>query len=324
MNSQNKIKAIGLLSGGLDSSIAVKIILNQKIEVTALNFVTPFCTCTRKGCKHEACRISNLFNIPLKIISSNQDYIKMIRNPDHGYGRNMNPCIDCRIFMFKKAKEFMEEIGASFIFTGEVLGQRPMSQHKKAMNLIEKNANLERMIVRPLSAKLLELTIPEEKGWIDRDKLLSIQGRRRIPQMELANKFGISDYPCPAGGCRLTDPNFSKRLKDSFDYGEDSNKDILLLKYGRHFRLDNGKKIIVGRNDEENKTLIKLCDKQDALLEVEDVGSPIVLVRGSINKNDVMEAANFCFKYSDAVDKTDAKLKMKYGDNLEKIIRFES
>lgn len=138
------IKAIGLLSGGLDSTLAVKLMMNQGIEVTALNFITPFCTCTRKGCKHEANRIAEKFDIPIKVVAAGGEYIKMVKNPKYGYGKNVNPCIDCRIFMLKKAKEYMEEVSASFLFTGEVLGQRPMSQRREAMTLIEKEAGLER------------------------------------------------------------------------------------------------------------------------------------------------------------------------------------
>ena len=191
--------AIGLLSGGLDSTLAVKLMLNQDIEVMVLNFITPFCTCTKKGCKHEASRIANEFGIVIKVIAAGDDYIKVVRNPKHGYGKNMNPCIDCRTFMLKKAKEYMEEIGASFLFTGEVLGQHPMSQRREAMTLIEKEAGLEGLILRPLSAQFLEPTIPEKEGLIDREKLLGIRGRLRKPQMELTEELGIKDYQCPAG-----------------------------------------------------------------------------------------------------------------------------
>jgi len=267
MKKNRSIKAVGLLSGGLDSTLAVKLMIDQGVEVHVLNFVTPFCTCTRKGCKHEASRVAKLFNVPVKIISAGRTYIEMIKNPKHGYGKNMNPCIDCRIFLFQKAKKYMKEIGARFIITGEVLGQRPMSQHKKALNIIEKESETEGLVVRPLSAKLFPPTIPEEKKWIDREKLLFIQGRRRIPQMELAKEFGINDYPCPAGGCRLTDPGFAKRLREAFEHDEDIIKDIRLLRYGRQFRLESGAKVIVGRNEEENMILKGFQDENDILME---------------------------------------------------------
>jgi len=295
-----KIMSIGLLSGGLDSTLAVKLMLDQNIDVTVLNFYSPFCTCTRKGCKHEAKKVAELYDIPLKIIATGEEYINIIKKPKHGYGRNMNPCIDCRIFMFKKAKEYMLKNEAKFIFTGEVLGQRPMSQHKKALKMIEKESGLEGLIVRPLSSKLLEPTIPEIKGWINRDQLLEIQGRRRIPQIKLADEFGIKDYPCPAGGCRLTDPNFSKRIKESFENDEDSTADINLLKYGRHFRLNSGAKVIVGRNEEENKNLLNFVNKNDVLIEIKNYASPIVLLRKYKDEKDIKKAAEICFRYSDA------------------------
>ena len=305
--------AVGLLSGGLDSTLAVKLMLDQNIDVTVLNYYSPFCTCTRKGCKHEAKKVANFYGLPIKLISTNREYIDMIKNPKHGYGRNMNPCIDCRIFMFKKAKKYMGEIGAHFIFTGEVLGQRPMSQHRKAMKIIEKESGLEDLVVRPLSAKLLHPTIPEEKQWIDREKLLSIHGRRRIPQMELADELGIKDYPCPAGGCRLTDPNFANRLRESFERGEDTLNDIQLLKYGRHFRLESGTKVVVGRNEEENKILNRFFDKKDILIEVTDVGSPVVLIKKTNGKGDVKEASDLCIRYSDAEKEDKPNLRIQYG-----------
>ncbi len=321
---QNSVKAIGLLSGGLDSSLAVKLMIDQGVDVHVLNFITPFCTCSRKGCKHEASRVSELFGIPIKIISAGQDYIEMIKNPKHGYGSNMNPCIDCRIFMFQKAKKYMNDINAKFIFTGEVLDQRPMSQYKKALNIIEKESGLENLVLRPLSAKLLNPTIPEEKHWIDRDKLLSIQGRRRLPQIRLADKLGIRNYPCPAGGCRLTDSQFAKRIKDSLKHGEDTIKDIQLLKYGRHFRLKNGAKIIVGRNEEENKILPKYFDKDDILIEVIGFGSPIVILKKRKNKDDIKEAAYLCIRYSDANNSNDVKIRIRYGNNNEELVGFSS
>ncbi len=324
MPTRSSIKAIGLLSGGLDSTLAVKLMIDQGVEVHVLNFVTPFCTCTRKGCKHEASRVAELFNVPVKIISAGKAYIEMIKNPKHGYGSNMNPCVDCRILMFQKAKKYMKDIGASFIFTGEVLGQRPMSQHKKAMNIIEEESGLENLVVRPLSAKLLDPTIPEEEHWVDREELLSIQGRRRLPQIELADQLGIKDYPCPAGGCRLTDPQFAKRLKESFEHGEDSIKDIQLLKYGRHFRLESGAKVVVGRNEEENKILIRYYDRDDILIEVIGVGSPILILKKSNNKKDVKKAASLCIRYSDADNNDEVNVRINYGNNREELVKFST
>jgi tRNA U34 2-thiouridine synthase MnmA/TrmU len=318
----SSIKAIGLLSGGLDSTLAVKMMLDQHIDVTVLNFMTPFCTCTRKGCQHEARRIATQFNIPLKIIPGGKPYITMIQHPKHGYGRNMNPCIDCRIFMFKKAKEYMLSINAQFVFTGEVLGQRPMSQHKRALTLIEKETDLEGLIVRPLSAQLLPPTIPEIKQWIDRKKLLAIQGRRRIPQIQLAQTYGIQDYPCPAGGCRLTDPSFAKRIRESFNHNESTLKDIQLLRFGRHFRLPSGEKVIVGRNEEENNILHQYHDKHNILIEIQNTGSPTTLVKKNNKQDNIQEAIGLCIKYSDISVGEPAIVKIKYMNDKEEIISF--
>lgn len=302
------IKAIGLLSGGLDSTLAVKLMMNQGIEVTALNFITPFCTCTRKGCKHEANRIAEKFDIPIKVVAAGGEYIKMVKNPKYGYGKNVNPCIDCRIFMLKKAKEYMEEVSASFLFTGEVLGQRPMSQRREAMTLIEKEAGLEGLILKPLSAQFFEPTIPEKEGLIDREKLFRISGRCRKPQMELAEEFGIEDYLCPAGGCRLTDPQFARRVREAFEHGEDSIQDMILLRYGRHFRLPGGVKVIVGRNEEENPIISRFAEEKDSLMEVVGFGSPITLLKGSRNEENVKMAASVCVRYSSYKGKAEVRI----------------
>jgi len=302
------IRAIGLLSGGLDSTLAVKLMMNQGIEVTALNFITPFCTCTRKGCRHEASRIAKEFVIKMKVIAVKEDYIKMVKNPKHGYGKNMNPCIDCRIFMLKKAKEYMKEISASFLFTGEVLGQRPMSQRKNAMKIIEKEAGLEGLILRPLSARFLEPTIPEREGLVNRERMLNIRGRWRKPQMELAEEFGIEDYQCPAGGCRLTDPQFAKRVKEAFKHHEDGIQDMNLLKYGRHFRLPSGAKVIVGRNEEENSIISRFAEEKDLLMEVVGFGSPITLLKNSCDERDIKMAASVCVRYSNYKGKAEVRI----------------
>jgi tRNA-uridine 2-sulfurtransferase len=323
-DEKQSIKAIGLLSGGLDSTLAVKLVIDQGIDVIAMNFVTPFCTCTRQGCQHEAGRVAKQFGIPVKILTGGKEYIKMIQHPKHGYGSNMNPCIDCRIFMFTKAKQYMQEIDAQFIFTGEVLGQRPMSQHRRAMKIIEKESGLENLIVRPLSAKLFNPTIPELNNWIDREKLLDIQGRRRLPQMDLAKKIGVTDYPCPGGGCRLTDPQFAKRLKEAFEYGEDTIREIQLLKYGRHVRLESGAKVVVGRNEEENKKLLEFLDNETITLEVIGTGSPVVLLKKKKSKDDIRNAAAFCIRYSDSEKKDNALLKIINGDGREDEIQYVS
>lgn len=314
-------KAIGLLSGGLDSTLAVKLMLNQGIEVIAVNFITPFCTCTKKGCRHEASRIAEKFGVPIKIIPATDGYIRMIKNPKHGYGKNMNPCIDCRIFMLKKAKEYMKKTGASFIFTGEVLGQRPMSQMGRTLKLIEKEAGLEGLILRPLSAQFFEPTIPEKKGLVDRGELFSIKGRSRKPQMKLAETFSIKDYPCPAGGCRLTDPRFARRIKESFEHNEDSINDIVLLKYGRHFRFLSGAKVVVGRNEKENSIIGGLAKENDLLFEVMEYGSPTTLLRNSEQEDDIKTAASLCAGYSDGKNEEHLNVKIWSKKGQDRVIQ---
>ena len=293
-------KAIALLSGGLDSTLAVKLILDQGIEVEALNFVTPFCTCNRQG-RCEARHVAEEFGIPWKTIAVTEEFFRVIREPKHGYGSGMNPCLDCRILMFSQARERMEQIGAAFVFTGEVLGQRPMSQHRQAMRIIDRESGLDGRLLRPLSAQLLEPTIPEKEGLVDREKLMAIKGRSRKPQMALAEEHGIADYPCPAGGCLLTDPGFARRMRDLVHSRPDFDlNDVNLLKVGRHFRLSPGAKAVVGRNEEENRRLLILVRQSDFLFEVKGCGSPVTLLRGEAGETEIHLAAAITARYSDA------------------------
>lgn len=293
-----KSKAIGLLSGGLDSILATKIILDMGFEVIALNVKTPFCCCD-SGNKCYSDSVAQKFNIPLKRIYGGEDYLEVVKNPKHGYGRNMNPCLDCRIYLFKKAKQLMEEYSADFIFTGEVLGERPMSQRLSAMKLIDKEAGLKGKVLRPLSAQLLEPTLAEKEGIVDRGKLLSIQGRSRKPQMALAKSYQIEDYPCPAGGCLLTDKNFAQRLKESFEHKEDSLRNIFLLKIGRHFRLPTKAKVIAGRDQKENETLLALSLPSEVKFTVEGYKSTYVLLLGESSLENQTQAARICARYCD-------------------------
>jgi tRNA-uridine 2-sulfurtransferase len=277
------IKAIGLLSGGLDSTLAAGLMVAQGIEVHAINFTSPFCQCTSKNacCASVITAVQQLGDIPLKRVFLGDDYLELVRNPRHGYGAGMNPCLDCRIIKIKKAAEYLEEIQASFIFTGEVLGQRPMSQHKRALQIIDKESGIADIILRPLSALHFSPTLPEREGWVDRNKLLSISGRSRKDQIHLAQERGITEYPCPAGGCLLTDKNFAGRLKDYFLFTQKpSIQDMSLLKTGRHFRLESGDKIIVSRNEEEGERLIELHQQNDYLLVPENFSGPVVVLQG--------------------------------------------
>jgi len=296
-------KAIGLLSGGLDSTIAVGLMVDLGIEVIALNFTSPFCTCTSKnaGCKNQAVKVSEKFNIKIKSVYMGQEYINMVASPKYGYGRNLNPCLDCRIMMFKKAKESMMEEEASFVFTGEVLGQRPMSQRRDAMNIIERDSGLKGLILRPLSAKHFDPTIPEKEGIIDRERLLDLTGRSRKAQIELAETMGINDYPCASGGCLLTEFNFAGRMRDLIKHTEaPAVKDTKLLRVGRHFRVDENCKVIVGRDQSENEKLERLAEPDDYIFSVSSYEGPVVVMRGAIKNELIPIASKITLRYSDA------------------------
>lgn len=310
------IKAISLFSGGLDSILATELIRRQGIDVIAFNIKTPFTESNSNP--NQAEQVAKNLGLPIKILKVDKDYLQMLRKPKYGYGKNLNPCIDCKIFILEKAKLFCKEIGADFIFTGEVLGERPMSQHGAALRIIEEEAGLKGRLLRPLSAKLLPETIVEKKGLVNRDKLLSIKGRSRKPQFELAKEYGIKVYPSPAGGCLLTCEEYSRKLQDLFVFKKRVTiADVELLRIGRHFR--SGKnKIIVGRNEAENKFLLANKLKNDYFFELPDVVGPISLLQGPKIKRAIKTAAEFTAFYSDS--KTNIAM-VKYGRNvLDKII----
>ncbi|PIU41440.1 MAG: hypothetical protein COS99_05565 [Candidatus Omnitrophica bacterium CG07_land_8_20_14_0_80_42_15] len=297
-------KALVLLSGGLDSILATKMMLEQDIETEAVNFLTVFCTCTKKSsCQHEARRVADNFGVKLHVMNVTEEYLEIIKNPKHGYGKNMNPCIDCRIFMFKKAKELMGKIGASFIVTGEVLGERPMSQRKEAIGIIEKESGLQGLVLRPLSAKNFEPTVPEKEGIVNREAMLDITGRSRKPQIALAKSFGIEEYMCPAGGCLLTDQIFAKRIKDLIKHDEFNLENIKLLKVGRHFR-NNGAKIIIGRDKEDNEKILNIAKEKDVIVKIKDVAGPVTLIRGDSSFNVIEFAAALTAGYTKEKGKT--------------------
>ena len=303
-------RAVALLSGGLDSTLAVRVILDQGIEVHALNASTPFCTCNRSG-RCEAERVAEQFGIPLRRVILTDEFFTVLRNPKHGYGSGMNPCLDCRILLFSKGKEYMQEIGADFLFTGEVLGQRPMSQHLRAMRLIEAEAGLEGQVLRPLSAKLLAPTLAELQGIVRREELQALRGRGRRMQMDMAEVYGLYDYPCPAGGCRLTDPGFARRMRDLLAHKADFDLyDVELLKVGRHLRLSSRAKAVAGRNQEENLRLRALAGAGDLLLEARDIPGALVLLCGVWTTEELYQAAAIAVRYSDA---TDPEVTVHYG-----------
>jgi tRNA U34 2-thiouridine synthase MnmA/TrmU len=314
-----KTKAIALLSGGLDSIIAAKLIINQGIECIGVFFSTPLWSNYEKE-KTFFKQIMEENNFEIKIIHAEDDYIDIIKNPKYGWGKNINPCIDCKIYMMKKAKKLMEELNADFIVTGEVLGQRPMSQHIRAFNLIEKEAGLAGKIVRPLSAKILPLTEAENEFLIEKNKLEDIQGRSRKIQYELAQKFNIKTHGSPAGGCLLTEEKYAKKLKDLFTYDEKPNmNDLSLLKYGRHFRY-KGIKIVVGRNSSENEEIIKFNKSDWYLIDVPNYGSPVTLLQATDDPEILNFACQLTVYYSDC--KLDEALVKYTKNNNEKFINI--
>ncbi|MDH5202272.1 MAG: hypothetical protein OEZ31_00905 [Nitrospirota bacterium] len=296
-------KAVALFSGGLDSTLAILAILKQGIEVKAVMFLTHFgCgTSIKTSCSHNPLSTAEKYGFEIKLLDVADRFMEIVKNPKFGYGRNLNPCIDCRILMLKEANGVMDSIGADFIVTGEVLGQRPMSQRKDILNVIDREAGTIGYVLRPLSAKLLKITIPEAKGIVNRDMLYDFSGRSRKPQIALAKEFGLIDYPEPAGGCLLTEPNYAHRLRELLVHNPDSQfKEIEMLKIGRHFRFSSSCKIIVGRDKAENETIQSLSESNDYLLKVEGYGSPITLVTGEITEETLRVAASLCVRYSDA------------------------
>lgn len=288
-------KAVALVSGGLDSTLAVKLMQDQGIEVVALNFLTPISI----NNSQKVTRIGTQFGRECKVSLLGMDYLRMVESPSHGYGKNMNPCIDCRIFMLRLAGRYMEEIDASFLITGEVLGQRPMSQRQDTLRIIERESNLKDRLLRPLSAQLLEPTAAEREGIVDRDKLLGLSGRSRKGQMRLAEKLGIKDYPTPAGGCLLTDENYSRKLRDLFCYhGSDYTLgDVELLSIGRHFRLSKSVKVIVGRNEGENQRVELLKGPHHCLLYPQNFTGPVALVCGEAAKDEMILVSRVIVRY---------------------------
>jgi len=289
--ANKKVRALVLLSGGLDSILAVKLLLEQGIEVIAVNFRTNFC-----GPSY-ARPAAEMLGVSLREIDIRQDFLEVLKKPKHGYGAGMNPCIDCHALMLKKSAEIMRQEGFSFVATGEVLGERPMSQHKKALKIVEKEAGLEGYLLRPLSSRLLEPTIAEREGLIDREKLMDISGRSRKKQINLAEKFGIKEYPTPAGGCALTQKGFSERLKELMEHKPNFNsEDVDLIRFGRHFWLSDKlgikyTQIILGRNEQENEILKSVFQKGNILVLPDSFIGPAALICGKAVDESIIEKA---------------------------------
>jgi tRNA U34 2-thiouridine synthase MnmA/TrmU len=274
-------KAVALISGGLDSVLAAKVMMEQGFDVIGLYYTSAFSKSFGNETETHAARVARAIGIELRVTDMGQDYIDLVRNPVHGYGKNVNPCIDCKIHMLKRAKTVMKEVNAPFVVTGEVLGQRPMSQRRDTFHVIERDAEMRGLIVRPLSATLLPSTKAEQDGLIQRDKLLGISGRSRTVQLQLAERFGIRGYATPAGGCLLTDKNFAEKLRDLFgDKLAVRPTDIRLLTVGRHFRIDAGNKIVIGRNNRENNMLMDLAPHGYHLFTPHSFPGPVALLSG--------------------------------------------
>jgi len=304
-NGKKRGHAVALFSGGLDSALAILLMLRQDIEVTALTFMTHFgCDLgDRSSCGSNPFPTAEKFGFNVKLMHLGQKFVNIVANPQFGRGREMNVCIDCRILMLREAKAFMELTNADFIITGEVLGQRPFSQVRDKLFVVEREAGLHGRLLRPLSAKLLPPTAPEQSGMINREELEGINGRSRKRQLELAAQFGLDDYPSPAGGCLLTDHGYSNRLRDLMRHSEQLTFDDLnLLKWGRHFRLDARTRIIVGRNETENKQLATMKKDHHCLLEATEVGSPLTLFIGERSKENLLLAGAITARYSSGRD----------------------
>lgn len=285
-----KIKALVLFSGGLDSILVVKLLKNQKIKVIALTFKSYFFN------EKIARKSAEKLNTSLKIVDFSEEHLEIVKKPKYGYGKSLNPCLDCHILMFKKAKEIMKKEKFDLVASGEVLNERPMSQNSWALKLVEEESSLKGYLLRPLSAKLLKPTLPERKGWLKREKLLDISGRSRKRQLNLAKKWRIKWYPSPAGGCLLTDPEFGRRLKELFQkFPQCQGNDIELLKLGRHFW--EGKiKIIVGRNKAENKKMKELARGSDILIEIRNYPGPLTLMRNYSQRKISQKSLHKAFK----------------------------
>ena len=282
---------IALLSGGLDSSVAVKLMLDQGLGVLALNFISPFCTCTSRkdgsGCQLAA-RVAQTMGVELRVMNKGMDYLRIVEHPRFGRGRGLNPCIDCRIYILRKAADLMRETGAVCVVTGEVLGQRPMSQHRHALDVIERESGLMGRLLRPLSAHLLSPTIPEQEGVICREKMLDLSGRTRSPQLAIAKERGVEVFGCPSGGCLLTDPAIARRLKDVFDNCPQwDERDARLTTLGRHFRLRPGLKAILGRDADENARLEQMAGPLP-VVSFKDAPGPTALLRGNFEEKDLV------------------------------------
>jgi len=303
------MKAIALFSGGLDSTLAMKLIIDQGIEVLAININTGFGS-TKDRLEHMQSMCEQV-GAELKIIDIQSEFLQdVLFDPKHGYGKHFNPCIDCHAKMFAVAKRVMDAEGASFLISGEVMGQRPMSQNKDALQTVLNESNCDGLLLRPMSAKLLAPTVAEQNGWVDREKLEGISGRSRDRQLEMVKEIGLDDFESPGGGCLLTDANFAKKMVDFIKYDKFEVKDIPVVKYGRHFRLEDGAKLVVGRNKEENGYLQEIDN--DKFIHIKTVGlpGPHALLSKNTTQEDKDVASKIVLTYCKTKADTEYKLNL--------------
>lgn len=314
--------AIALISGGLDSQLAAKLVLEQGVEVTGINFLSVFNVAPKPGEKSSAEKAAETLGIPLLAEDITARQLAILRDPPHGFGSAANPCIDCHMTMLKAAAARMGETGADFIVSGEVVGQRPMSQRRPVLEMIDSETGLAGLILRPLSAKILPETKPEAEGLIDREKLEGIEGRSRIRQMELARRFGIHNYPSPAGGCLLTDGGFGARVHDLLSHGKLDLNNARLLKLGRHYRLGPHTKAVVGRQEPENYAIEDLACEDDLLMELAEMTGPMCLLRGEKTEEFLRTAAALTARVSRARDRQAARFTVHsvYAEDEGRII----
>jgi len=316
------MKAIALFSGGLDSMLAIKVIQEQGIEVIAVHFNIGFGS--TKDRREHLQKVADQVNAELVIADVREQYLKTVLfSPEYGYGSAFNPCIDCHGNMFKWAREYMEKLGASFVISGEVLNERPMSQRMDAMKKVETISGIEGLVLRPLSAKHMDITIPEERGWVKREALLDIQGRCRDPQFSLIKKYGIEYFESPGGGCLLTEENIAIKIKDYIDHDRFEVPDIDVIKHGRHFRLPDGAKLVVGRHKEDNEMLERIeNDKYNTLRTPQGLPGPLSLLRTTASEADKALAARIILSYTKA--KSDTSYTITIGDEMIEASPFET
>ena len=308
-------KVLAMISGGLDSILAARLIKEQGIEVVGLCFKSYFFG------PDSAIRMTKQIDIPLVVVDFSKEHLDMVINPKHGHGKNMNPCIDCHAMMMKYSGELLEKYNADFIITGEVLNQRPMSQNRSALDVVKKESGYADKILRPLCALNLPPTKMELDGLVDREKLLNISGRSRKEQMELAKKWGILDYPSPAGGCKLTEPNYAKRLHDLVAHeSSPSENSIRLLNFGRHMRVSDNAKIISTRTGEEAKEIKQYLTEDDYTFLARDYNGSMIIITGNPGKEDIEFAARVTGRYCKGKDQKEVAV--KYGHYLHALDAF--